>query len=635
MPFAAEHKTLASIGSINSSPEEGEEATVETIRVALVTEIIRLGDQLQYAIQESTARLAGEHAVPRSDLSCGWINTPVKKVGSTYCTDEREPLRPRCVPRSIPPSEPMVRISTPCDGPSVLTLPVAWGASAPRDAAVPVTQLSNVKTDCGQRSDPKAMDIDNGSGNAFELPSSGQTTECSPIGRGRESVSFMLSDDAHFARRNAVRHKAGEMCREEAWGAGITDDAEVLQSRTDIRSRITYFVVSGSIDGLVSFFLFASAIVLGVEADMTAKHVSAEMMKPLALVDLIFTMFFALEIMLRMWVFGRDFIKSDDRAWNIFDAVVVSSSIVAVVTTWGLTDISAQNAMGSFGLLRLLRLCRLLRLIRIVKLIPELESIVYLLAASMSSFLWSATLMVFMMYLLSVYYTEALSLLQSTEELEADWGGIVPSMLSLFQGVTGGVSWKILVNAWEKSDLGVASKIQHTVIFCGFVVFTQLVLLNLVTGVFVDGARRLAASDRKASVLKQALQLYSKADVLGKNAVTFKTLMEDTEPTVLNSTLEALELRVDELEAVFTMFDTDGSGDVSMEEFVQGVMHYRNPAKSLEVGLLNHTAQKLAKDVQKIGREVAECLAEQKRTRDEANAFTSRLLSMPTALEEA
>merc|ERR1719517_306588 len=105
----------------------------------------------------------------------------------------------------------------------------------------------------------------------------------------------------------------------------------------------------------------------------------------------------------------------------------------------------------------MLRLGRIVRLIRMVRLIPELKSMVYLIAASMQSFFWTMLLLLLMMYCVAVYYTELATGLSrehinesdAKTELKQHWGSIMSSVFTLFMAITGGDDWANFLKAFD------------------------------------------------------------------------------------------------------------------------------------------------------------------------------------------
>merc|ERR1712232_258157 len=144
-----------------------------------------------------------------------------------------------------------------------------------------------------------------------------------------------------------------------------------------------------------------------------------------------------------------------------------------------------------------------------VHLFHQLKSMVYLIMASAGSFFWTVFLVSIMMYCMAVYFTDLAtgiaqrsqaeggldygapsvtppcdSILSSSDKIQQHWGTIGDSILSAYMAISGGDDWRNLVDVFGRDP----SYLFNTLIFSFYIAFATLVMLNLVTGVFVEGA---------------------------------------------------------------------------------------------------------------------------------------------------
>ena len=144
---------------------------------------------------------------------------------------------------------------------------------------------------------------------------------------------------------------------------------------------------------------------------------------------------------------------------------------------------------------------------RMVHLVPELKSMVCLISASMISFFWAVVLFVLLIYCVAVYFTELATDLRvgaDDTRLGQYWGSLGSSFLSLFQAISGGDDWANFIDVLEDS-----SQTLNTLVFSLYVLFATLVMLNLVTGVFVEGAQRILKDDKEAELLRMNASIAS------------------------------------------------------------------------------------------------------------------------------
>merc|ERR1719329_991680 len=109
-----------------------------------------------------------------------------------------------------------------------------------------------------------------------------------------------------------------------------------------------------------------------------------------------------------------------------------------------------------------------------------------------------------MMYVFAICFTQgAVDYLISSqelglvEEIAKMYGSLVLSGYTLFQSMCGGLSWG------EAADPLLAVNFPFGLLFLVFVFFTIFSVLNIVTGVFVDGAIQRGAEERDLVVQKQ------------------------------------------------------------------------------------------------------------------------------------
>merc|ERR1711871_1173400 len=144
--------------------------------------------------------------------------------------------------------------------------------------------------------------------------------------------------------------------------------------------------------------------------------------------------------------------------------------------------------------------------LRMVRLIPELKSMVYLIAASMWSFFWTMVLLCFLMYGVAVYFTDVAFHRRKEhgddDDLRRAFGTVPDAILSLYQAILGGVDWKDLMDPFmEFSGISVF-------VFTMYIAFATLVMLNLVTGVFLEGAQRIIREDKDSELTKSVRKLF-------------------------------------------------------------------------------------------------------------------------------
>ncbi|CAE8732452.1 unnamed protein product [Polarella glacialis] len=345
-------------------------------------------------------------------------------------------------------------------------------------------------------------------------------------------------------------------------------------------------VKAACFDYCISLVLVLNAVSIGVQAERQATLGSTpEGNAYFQAIEGSFGVIFAIELGLRVYVNGfKHFFFGKAMCEHLFDFVLVFLQLVDIIVA---LSISSEAGFNSLGFLRILRLFRLARMVRLVRLVPELRSMVYLISASLSAFVWAAVLMLLIMYCLAVYFTIVASEadVSDSEEHFAQlyWGSIGGSVLSLFMAVAGGADWhQFLLVFGQGSSLYIINSFLLSI----YVGFAILVMLNLVTGVLVEGAQNIIRSQKETELAQMSAEIFVKADTNNDSEMSkdeFDKLM--CTPS-MDTYCHAIGMTLDEAANLFEFLDRDDSGSISIAEFVQGCLRLRGPAKALDLAEL-------------------------------------------------
>ncbi|CAE7268764.1 para, partial [Symbiodinium sp. KB8] len=170
------------------------------------------------------------------------------------------------------------------------------------------------------------------------------------------------------------------------------------------------------------------------------------------------------------------------------------------------------------------------------------------------------------------------------------------SMLTLFMSITGGVSWVEVLRPLQ------AISIFWSYCFLFFVSFTYFAVLNVLTAVFCQTAIESAQNDQatmvqtmldsKEAILDKLKALFYEIDVeedAGKKhagSLTVTMFEEKMRNPDVHNFFESLGLDVWDAWSFFKLLDADGGGAVDTNEFFQGCLRFRGPARSMDVGKL-------------------------------------------------
>jgi len=359
---------------------------------------------------------------------------------------------------------------------------------------------------------------------------------------------------------------------------------------------------------LTAFLVLANAVVIGVEINrevlgtikaydqrLSGRDTSFQLDEYFHLIDRCFVATFAMELVLRVLGQGFSFLLSSEWKWNLFDAVLVISSLLQLAL------LSVGPKLTFVRTLRLMRMFRSLRVIRIFRFAGLFKHcrlmFLAILHAAVPLF-WSCFFMIFILFIFSVFLLEGVATHirdasgpdATVDELKLYYNSLSMTLLTLFMSVTGGVSW------WEVAQPLLNVSVGYLLLFLTFVVLLLLAAMNIFTGIFVNEAVSLASQDSEFAQQEEeaknrahlvALHSYFKeADSDGSGTISreeYRAYMHSWEGQKF---LNKVGLDVSDEEAFFREIDVDGNGLLELDEFVVGCMHLLRGSKAIDMASL-------------------------------------------------
>lgn len=394
-------------------------------------------------------------------------------------------------------------------------------------------------------------------------------------------------------------------------------------------------VMSDAFDYTLCGLLLVNALLIGAQVDHQARNFTNEIPWGWRTVDVIFCIIFAVELALRMWVYGAAFFFSDAWRWNVFDLVMVVMQLIEEITTVlsGRYHAASDGTSSTLRLFRVLRLLRVIRVLRFFRFVVELRKVLYLVIASFSSFIWTALLLLMLTYVIGIFFTQVVldSSISAPEDVPKSsilvakyFSNTGTSMLSLYQAITGGVDWGDLQHPLDRQISPLMS-----VVFAAYVAFAVLVLLNLVTGVFVDGAMRLSKEDKQLELIKKVRRAFGQVDSNSTGDITWREFTEKFLCQEMEEVFKAIEINMARAEDLFKFLDQDGSGSLSVEEFAIGAINLQGPAKALDLAMFSIQQRTLLANISDAVTRIEEAwVGERPQSEDGERALGPRYTSM-------
>mmetsp|Transcript_67701 Transcript_67701/g.201335 ORF Transcript_67701/g.201335 Transcript_67701/m.201335 type:complete len:316 (+) Transcript_67701:1375-2322(+) len=299
--------------------------------------------------------------------------------------------------------------------------------------------------------------------------------------------------------------------------------------------------------------------------------------------------------------------------------VLVAMSFVEIIlnatTPAAETDANNNNSNGNTSgtagkVIRMFRMARIVRIMRVLRFLAELRIMVTLIMNSARSLFWLMILLLGILYVFSIFFTQGVTdFLRDAqnesnplfESLQENYGNMVNSAYTLFASITGGVSWRDVLKPLGETGPG------FTALFILYVFFCIFSVLNIVTGVFVDGAIQRSSQERDLRLEKEKEQkrmyiamltdLLEEIDVEGTNKIYREDLEEAFKSEQVKHYFSVLDIDVADSNYLFDMLDLDRSGEVDMNEFINGCLRLKGNAKSIDIHTLMYEIKLMIKQM--------------------------------------
>jgi len=407
---------------------------------------------------------------------------------------------------------------------------------------------------------------------------------------------------------------------EEGWGGhygewqeGLRGDAEqqcsTLQSRhtalSTIETKATAWIRTEKADLFFGGIIAMNALVIGLEVEAELRFGDESVMATvLYWVQCSFALVFVAELLLRVRAYGLRQLLCRNLD-GIFDAAVV---LITVVDLWVVNPLmrftqviggQGQKSLEALSMLRILQLLRLVRIIRLLRVSRQLSLLVLGLAKSFRSVLWVFLMLFVVIYIGALFCASELGAADH-QELQRAFGTIWSSMYSHFKIMTL-EAWPDLCGwAMEQSNLWAAY-------FIGYILITNLALVNLVTGLVMDGVLqggRVEDWSSELMVVEAGPFVQTVRNMIGAQDQDHDCFLDKSEFNGLladpffQEVLEVygISLRI-EPDDLFEVLDVRGSGRLSVMEVAGSLLRLRGSREALHPLLVRDDLHKESRRV--------------------------------------
>jgi len=430
----------------------------------------------------------------------------------------------------------------------------------------------------------------------------------------------VLVDDRYTAaliekkESKKVVPKKGRVKHKEFLFADVRNSALSDRSRLQIVTDSIYYEwFSGSLIVVNALFLGWQTQHMAERAqDSALQNLPRSLEEPAGFVvgGVLFTILFTIELSLR-WVADGflHFFQTKELSWNLLDVTVVFFSILdTLIEVVGASD---GGVVAYFSLLRVLRIVRIVRIakvIRVMQFFRELRMMVFSILGCLKSLLWVVLVLCVMFYVFGICFTAAtlthldtsdkVTKANETGDLHKSFGTLDRSMLSLYMAMSGGNDWAMYYDALMPLAF------QYRMIFLFFISFALFAVVNIVTGVFVEAAMQANTNDREVVVHEemQAKKLYldsmraifEEMDNDNSGCVSGKEFSERLNDERVIAYFNSLKLDISDALTVFKLLDSDHSGEVEIDEFLEGCYRLQGDSRSLDMKIMQYQVKFLS-----------------------------------------
>jgi hypothetical protein len=256
----------------------------------------------------------------------------------------------------------------------------------------------------------------------------------------------------------------------------------------------------------------------------------------------------------------------------------------------------------------MLKLAKALRVLRLISMIKPLRAILQSLMHTIDTLAWSIIMLLVILFLFAlIIVIRVASFLQEEpgqgevvigengetvkDTLEANYGSIGLTILHLFMCSTGGNDWSVYYDPLRPTGA------INCLLFLFFIAFTQIALLNIILGIFVDDAMKNIIADKDEKAEEQADEQKRIADELREicqavdagqdGRLTPQEFKRAVTTPRFKTFLEMMDFRASEIQDFLALLCTGKEREgVNIDTFVNLCMRFRGPASCLDMQMV-------------------------------------------------
>lgn len=381
------------------------------------------------------------------------------------------------------------------------------------------------------------------------------------------------------------------------------NDAQKLVGEHGMRKKAVISKLKGLLDYVAGALVLVNALVMVCELEMEGSAAGVfiglsegpllnDVEPVFRTIDAVFVYLFLLELLFRIYAERTHWVK--DMA-NWFDAFLV---LVSLVDMYVLTPLAMANdaSQGQGDMVRSLRTLKSLRAIRVLRTFRFFDGL-RLFAKACSSLLpslgWS--LVVLGMFicmgallignLLRSFILDDSASLDDRQWIWNRYGTAYRATYTLYEVTFAG--------NWPTNARPVMEKVSHlfVIFFLVYITIIVFAMIRLISAIFLKDTLDAAQNDaenlvlqrlrKKAEYLQKLEDVFAAIDDSGDGMITEEKLAKVFSNPTAVAYFQTLDIDVSESAALFHILD-NGDGEVTHEEFIDGIMRCKGPARAMD-----------------------------------------------------
>lgn len=274
----------------------------------------------------------------------------------------------------------------------------------------------------------------------------------------------------------------------------------------------------------------------------------------------------------------------------MLDLILVLTSILDIMLA------AAGSRLTFVRTFRLLRMLRSVRVIRVLRFFRKLRLLLLSVLNSVLPLFWSLVFLFFVLFIFVVISLQgAHDYISSADARDEEFvgsmgeyfGNLPMALLTHWMAISGGLNW------WELIQILSRASQLYSLVFVFYELVMVLMVLNIITGIFVNDAVELAntdrilaclaETDRNRSIFNELHYLFKQLDTDGSDKITFAEFEDRIKLPEVAAIFSALNIDLADANRCFGLLDADGSQQLEIDEFVVGCMNLKGFATTVSM----------------------------------------------------